>query len=80
MVCECTSFLHPVPTHLWWGEISELIDAHPQTRFLLTHLTERQPVRGALLAHDLLSIDVQAPGAPLPEPPASVVSARAAQP
>jgi ribonuclease BN (tRNA processing enzyme) len=80
MVCECTSFLHPVPTHLWYGEISELIDAHPGTRFLLTHLTERQPVRGALLAHDLLSVDVAAPGAALPEPPASVVAARSAQP
>lgn len=78
MVCECTDFDHPVPTHLWYGELRELIDAHPGTRFVLSHLTQRRPVRDAILAHDLLSIDVQAPGAPLPEPPESVVSARAA--
>lgn len=79
MVCECTDFERPVPTHLWFGEVRELMDAHPDTRFLLSHLTQRVPVRGAILAHDLLSLDVHAPGATLPEPPASVVSARAAQ-
>jgi ribonuclease BN (tRNA processing enzyme) len=77
MVCECSGWDRPVPTHLWYGEVAELIDAHPQTRFLLTHLQERRPVRGALLAHDLLSLDVQAPGRPLPEPPESVRAARA---
>lgn len=79
MVCECSDFDRPVPTHLWYGEISELIDAHPATRFVLSHLTQRRPVRGAILAHDLLSVDVQAPGASLPEPPDSVVAARTAQ-
>jgi ribonuclease BN (tRNA processing enzyme) len=77
MVCECTGWDRPVPSHLWFGEVSELMDAHPDTRFLLSHLSERRPVRGALLAHDLLSLDVHAPGTPLPEPPATVRAARA---
>jgi ribonuclease BN (tRNA processing enzyme) len=77
MVVECTGWDRPVPSHLWFGEVSELIDAHPQTRFLLSHLSERRPVRGALLAHDLLTLDVRAPGAPRPEPPPTVLAARA---
>jgi len=79
MVCECSGFDRPIPTHLWFGEISELMDAHPGTRFVLSHLTDRRPVRGAILAHDLLSVDVQAPGTPPPDPPASVVAARTAR-
>jgi ribonuclease BN (tRNA processing enzyme) len=80
MVCECTGWDAPVPSHLWYGEVRELIDAHPDTRFLLTHLTERRPVPGALLAHDLLSLDVHAPGqTPPPGPPESLRAARAAQ-
>ena len=71
-VCECTGFDEPVPSHLWWGEVQELIASCPDTRFLLSHLSERRSVRGALLAHDLLSLDVSAPGAPLPHPPASL--------
>jgi ribonuclease Z len=76
MVCECTGWEKPVSSHLWWGEVSELIDAHPQTRFLLSHLTERRDVRGALLARDLLTLDVQPVGTPLPEPPESVRASR----
>ncbi|HEV7679237.1 MAG TPA: MBL fold metallo-hydrolase [Candidatus Dormibacteraeota bacterium] len=76
MVCECTGWDRPVPSHLWWGEVSELIDAHPATRFVLSHLVERRQVRGALLAHDLLTLDVQAPGVALPEAPESVRAAR----
>lgn len=75
-VCECTGWDRPVPSHLWWGEVQELMAATPQTRFLLSHLSERRTVRGALLAHDLLTLDVAAPGAPLPEPPPSVLAAR----
>jgi len=78
MVVECSGWDRPVPTHLWWGEISELIDAHPDTRFVLSHLQSRRPVRGAILAHDLLGVDVQAPGQPLPQPPDSVREARQA--
>jgi ribonuclease BN (tRNA processing enzyme) len=75
-VCECTGWDEPVPSHLWWGEVQELIRACPQTRFLLSHLSERRPVRGALLAHDLLSLDVEVPGQELPQPPATVRAGR----
>jgi len=75
-VCECTGFDAPVPSHLWWGELQELIAACPDTRFLLSHLTERRRVRGALLVHDLLSLDVEVPGAPLPQPPETLRTAR----
>lgn len=78
MLCECTGWDRPVPSHMWWEEVQELIAATPETRFLLTHLTERRRVRGALLVHDLLSLDVAAPGAPLPEPPETVRAARQA--
>jgi ribonuclease BN (tRNA processing enzyme) len=75
-VCECTGWDRPVPSHLCWAEVQELIAHCPDTRFLLSHLTERRRVRGALLAHDLLSLDVEAPGAALPQPPESVRAAR----
>jgi ribonuclease BN (tRNA processing enzyme) len=75
-VCECTGWDRPVPSHMWWGEVQELIAACPDTRFLLSHLTERRQARGALLAHDLLSLDVEPPGAPLPRPPETVRAAR----
>jgi ribonuclease BN (tRNA processing enzyme) len=58
MVCECTAFDAPLASHLWAGEVSELIADFPTTRFLLTHLAERRPLQGALLAHDRLSLDV----------------------
>lgn len=78
-VCECTGWDQPVPSHMCWDEVQELIAACPDTRFLLSHLTERRQVRGALLAHDLLSLDVEMPGSTaLPEPPESVRAARQA--
>ena len=49
---------------------------HPDTRFLLSHLSERRQARGALLVHDLLSLDVEPPGAPLPQPPETLRAAR----
>jgi hypothetical protein len=59
-----------------WPEVQQLIAACPDTRFLLSHLTERRTVRGALLVHDLLSLDVHADGAPLPDPPETLRAAR----
>jgi hypothetical protein len=38
--------------------VSELIAALPGTRFVLSHLSERRPLPGAILAHDLLSLEV----------------------
>jgi phosphoribosyl 1,2-cyclic phosphodiesterase len=42
----------PAPIHLWRAEVEELIQAYPATRFILTHLSERAPVKGAILASD----------------------------
>ena len=50
----------------------------PKTVFLLSHLVERRSLPGALVAHDLLSLDVLPPGSPLPEPPVSVRAAATA--
>ncbi len=58
MVCECTSFEGPLASHVWAGEVSELMAALPGTRFVLTHLSERRPLPGALLAHDLLTLEI----------------------
>ena len=61
MVCECTGWDGPTEGgHLWRGELEALIAEFPGTRFVLSHLRRRGTVAGALLAHDLLSIDVSA--------------------
>jgi ribonuclease Z len=61
MVCECTGWDGPTEGgHLWRGELEALIAEFPGTRFVLSHLRKRGTVAGALLAHDLLSIDVSA--------------------
>jgi ribonuclease BN (tRNA processing enzyme) len=58
-VCECTGWDGPVPGgHLWRDEVVQLMAEHPQTRFLLSHLAERRELRGALVAHDLLTLDI----------------------
>ena len=64
MVCECTGWDRPAEGgHLWRGELEELIAEHPQTRFVLSHLGTRDgEVRGGWIAHDLLSLEVGAPG------------------
>ena len=58
-VCECTSWDHPDPHgHLWAGEVAQLIGENPSTRFVLSHMPERRELRGAIIAHDLLTLDV----------------------
>ena len=58
-VCECTGWGAPVPGgHLWSEEVAELMASHPSTRFLLSHLKERHTLPGALIAHDLLTLEV----------------------
>ncbi|HUY58020.1 MAG TPA: ribonuclease Z [Candidatus Micrarchaeaceae archaeon] len=52
LLCECTDMSQPSPIHLWRAEVEELIQANPATRFILTHLSERAPVKGAILASD----------------------------
>jgi ribonuclease BN (tRNA processing enzyme) len=59
MVCECTGWEHPMPGgHLWKEEVAQLISDHPNTDFVLSHLNERRRLQGALVAHDLLTLDV----------------------
>ncbi len=62
LLCECTAWSAPAPIHLWRGEVEELMREAPHTRFILTHLGERRPVRGALLASDGLRLRLR-PGA-----------------
>ena len=58
-VCECTGWDGPTPGgHLWREEVAQLIDENPETRFLLSHLAERHHLPGALVAHDLLSLEI----------------------
>ncbi len=58
-VCECTGWDGPSPGgHLWRDEVASLIAGHPTTRFLLSHLSERRQLPGALVAHDMLSLEI----------------------
>lgn len=74
LVCECTGWDGPVPSHLWRGEVEQVMAAHPETAILLSHLSDRRRLDGALVAHDLLELEVTPPGRPLPTPPASVLA------
>jgi ribonuclease BN (tRNA processing enzyme) len=58
-VCECTGWDGPTPGgHLWRDEVATLMAENPGTRFLLSHLSERRALPGALVAHDLLSLEI----------------------
>jgi ribonuclease BN (tRNA processing enzyme) len=58
-VCECTGWDGPTPGgHLWRDEVAGLMTENPGTRFLLSHLAERHHLPGALVAHDLLSLEI----------------------
>ena len=58
-VCECTGWDGPTPGgHLWRDEVAGLMAENPATRFLLSHLSERRHLPGALVAHDLLSREI----------------------
>ncbi|HUY56405.1 MAG TPA: MBL fold metallo-hydrolase [Candidatus Micrarchaeaceae archaeon] len=60
LLCECTGMEEPAPIHLWRAEVEELIRDNPNTRFILTHLSERSPVPGAVLASDGLILKLRA--------------------
>jgi len=63
LLCECTTWSAPTPYHhLWREEVEELMRESPNTRFILTHLTERRPVAGALLASDRLRLHLSPGG------------------
>ena len=58
-VCECTGLDGPEPGgHLWRDEVAALVADNPATTFLLSHLVERRELKGALIAHDLLSLEI----------------------
>jgi len=59
MVCECTAWDPRVAGgHLWSREVEELMRRHTETPFVVSHLSERRELPGALVAHDLLTLDV----------------------
>jgi ribonuclease BN (tRNA processing enzyme) len=62
-VCECTGWDGPEPGgHLWRDDVETLMAEHPSTRFLLSHLSERRTLPGALIAHDMLSLEIVSAG------------------
>jgi len=61
LVCECSGMDGPVGGgHLWRDEVAELIREHPGVRFVLNHLGGRASVPGAVVADDLLTLDLSA--------------------
>jgi ribonuclease BN (tRNA processing enzyme) len=62
LLCECTGWSAPAPVHLWREEVEELMRDAPRTSFILTHLSERRPVPGAILASDGLRLRLSRSG------------------
>jgi ribonuclease Z len=61
VLCECSGWDSPVPGgHLWREEVTGLIADYPATRFVLFHMPQRGPVPGAVIAHDLLTLELEA--------------------
>lgn len=60
LLCECSSFTGPSPTHLWHDEVARLIEEAPRAALILTHLTSREQLPGALLASDGLTLRLRA--------------------
>lgn len=59
LVCECSGMEGPVEGgHMWRGEVEELADTNPECRFIVNHLSSRGTVRGALVTHDLLTLEL----------------------
>lgn len=60
LLCECSGWDGPVEGgHLWREQVTELVTAYPQTRFVLYHMPRRGNIPGAIVGHDLLSLDVR---------------------
>ena len=61
LVCECSGPDAPVAGgHLWRGEVAELIEDNPGVRFVLNHLAAPVSIPGALVAHDMLTLELTA--------------------
>ncbi|HET9017439.1 MAG TPA: ribonuclease Z [Thermomicrobiaceae bacterium] len=62
MVCECSGWAEPTDGgHLWRGELEQLIVEYPDTHFVLSHLSTRGTLPGAIIAHDMLTLDLEVP-------------------
>jgi ribonuclease BN (tRNA processing enzyme) len=48
------------PSHLSRRAVVELVETNPRVRFYITHLNQRDPVAGALLAEDLQTVELTA--------------------
>ncbi|MHB8510098.1 MAG: MBL fold metallo-hydrolase [Candidatus Dormibacteria bacterium] len=46
------------PTHLSRGYVARLVAAHPEVRFFLTHLNSNDPLGGAMLAQDGVTVEL----------------------
>ncbi|HUY97901.1 MAG TPA: ribonuclease Z [Verrucomicrobiae bacterium] len=68
LLCECTSMDRPEPTHLCRAEVLRLIREAPDARLILTHLSQRRPVPGAILAADGVTLPLRRPGSPAAQP------------
>lgn len=59
LVCECSGWTADAETgHLDLADVAVLHQLHPDLRILLTHLGDRGPVDGMLVAHDGLTLDI----------------------
>jgi len=80
LLCECTGMDGPEPTHLWREEVLRLMAEAPTTRFILTHLSQRRPLPGALLAADGITLPLGRLGeAGADQPPSGRRQAAAAE-
>ncbi|MFN2451179.1 MAG: MBL fold metallo-hydrolase [Candidatus Dormibacteria bacterium] len=75
VVVECTGWDGPVQgNHLSRADVVTLVARYPDVRFVLSHLSERGPLPGAIIAHDGIGLDLLPAGPPLPQPPSSLGS------
>jgi len=67
MVIECTGWRGPVAgNHLSRDEVVALVARYPEVRFVLSHLSERGTLPGAITAHDGIGLDLLPAAAVLP--------------
>ncbi len=79
LLVECTGMDGPEATHLCRDEVLQLMAEAPRTRFILTHLTRRAPVPGALVAADGVTLPLRRPGDPGAQPPSGTKQAASAE-
>jgi ribonuclease BN (tRNA processing enzyme) len=61
LVCECSGMDGPAAGgHLWRDDVAALVGEHPDVRVVLQHLGGRGSIPGALVTHDLLTLELSA--------------------